>query len=457
MANAYATIADGGVHHDWFTIKQVSRSSDGKVLYKAPKATNRVLSEDISSDVSYALQDVVKNGTGQNAQALGRPAAGKTGTATNADGDVSSSWFVGYTPQVATAVMYVRGKGNEALNGFLPSYFGANFPTYTWRAVMTLDPGRAADRELPARGQRRRHRAHQRARAVHASSGPVADPHPEQHAEAQARSPSPPRARRRPPRPRRRHRARRRPRPRPRGLLRPGHRPRLHTSPVTEGAATTGGDALRDPGDGIGPRPPGRSPDPHGVVAPTRSDPLARAFSEVVGGPVGRHGLPHRWWTPVRVLLALTAVVMGLAILQHQPCLKTYFGDDQARYAKMCYSDVPYLYTGRGLSEGQWPYGENGGRYPAMEYPVGIVLRRRGARPRRCCWRRTGRRSTSGGPPSRRLMEPARECRTRRTPTSSPPRSCSAWRRWRARGSWPGLTAVGPGTRCRSCSPRRCC
>jgi membrane peptidoglycan carboxypeptidase len=136
MANAYATIANGGVHHDWFTVKKVSRASDGQVLYKAPRKTNRVLSSDIAADVSYALQQVVANGTGQNAQALGRPAAGKTGTATNEDGDVSSSWFVGYTPQVATAVMYVRGKGNEALNGFLPSYFGANYPTYTWRAVM---------------------------------------------------------------------------------------------------------------------------------------------------------------------------------------------------------------------------------------------------------------------------------------------------------------------------------
>ena len=136
MANAYATIANGGVHHDWFTVRKVTQSSDGKVLWKAPRKQNRVLSEDIASDVSYALQQVVTNGTGQNAQALGRPAAGKTGTATNEDGDVSSSWFVGYTPQVATAVMYVRGRGNEALNGFLPSYFGANFPTYTWRAIM---------------------------------------------------------------------------------------------------------------------------------------------------------------------------------------------------------------------------------------------------------------------------------------------------------------------------------
>jgi membrane peptidoglycan carboxypeptidase len=137
MANAYSTIADGGVHHDWFTVKKVTRASDNKVLWRAPRKTNRVISQDISNDVSYALQQVVSGGTGQNAQALGRPAAGKTGTATNANGDVSSSWFVGYTPQVATAVMYVRGKGNEALNGFLPSYFGANYPTYTWRAVMS--------------------------------------------------------------------------------------------------------------------------------------------------------------------------------------------------------------------------------------------------------------------------------------------------------------------------------
>ena len=36
MANSYATIANGGVHHDWFTVKKVTRASDKKVLYKAP-------------------------------------------------------------------------------------------------------------------------------------------------------------------------------------------------------------------------------------------------------------------------------------------------------------------------------------------------------------------------------------------------------------------------------------
>ncbi len=108
------------------------------------------------------------------------------------------------------------------------------------------------------------------------------------------------------------------------------------------------------------------------TVAPTRVDPVARSLSEVAGGPLGRHARPHPWWTPVRVLLALCAVGMALALVQHTPCTRTGWASDQARYSKMCYSDVPYLYTGRGLAEGRWPYADSGGRYEAMEYPVGI-------------------------------------------------------------------------------------
>jgi len=136
MANSYASIANGGKHHDWFTVKKVTRSSDDKVLWRAPRKTDRVLSGDLASDVSYALQQTVQDGTASTALGLGRPAAAKTGTATNDDEDVSSSWFVGYTPQVSTAVMYARGKGNEALNGFLPSFYGGGYPASTWTSIM---------------------------------------------------------------------------------------------------------------------------------------------------------------------------------------------------------------------------------------------------------------------------------------------------------------------------------
>lgn len=108
------------------------------------------------------------------------------------------------------------------------------------------------------------------------------------------------------------------------------------------------------------------------TVAPTHEDPTARRLSEVVGGPSGRHGRPHRWWVPVRVALALFAVGFSLQLVQHVPCIQTGWSSDQARYAGMCYSDVPYLYTGRGFAEGLWPYAENGGRFSVMEYPVGI-------------------------------------------------------------------------------------
>ena len=135
MAGAYSTLADDGLAKDWFVLSKV-RSADGEDLFTHEVRSERVLESDINSDVSYALQQVVKEGTGRNAQALNRPAAGKTGTATNDDGDVSSSWFVGYTPQMVTAVMYVRGDGNDALNGYMPTYFGAEYPTRTWTATM---------------------------------------------------------------------------------------------------------------------------------------------------------------------------------------------------------------------------------------------------------------------------------------------------------------------------------
>ncbi len=135
MANAYAAIADGGKAHPWYVVEKVTRAN-GEVAYQNKHQTKRALDPDIAADVSYALQDVVKYGTGTTVQSIDRPAAGKTGTATNDKGDVSSAWFVGFTPQIATAVMYVRGDGNDALDGYLPSYFGAAYPARTWAAIM---------------------------------------------------------------------------------------------------------------------------------------------------------------------------------------------------------------------------------------------------------------------------------------------------------------------------------
>ncbi|MET8523383.1 transglycosylase domain-containing protein [Nocardioides sp. NPDC004968] len=139
MANAYATIANGGYRHDVHVVKKV-RDRAGNVLYSwnGRKNARHAISEDIAADVTYAMQGVVQSGSGQKAQSIGRPVAGKTGTGTCTNAQyVCSSWFVGFTPQIATSVRYSRGNGEGKLDGgWMPSYFGADYPTETWAAIM---------------------------------------------------------------------------------------------------------------------------------------------------------------------------------------------------------------------------------------------------------------------------------------------------------------------------------
>jgi uncharacterized membrane protein len=108
-------------------------------------------------------------------------------------------------------------------------------------------------------------------------------------------------------------------------------------------------------------------------AAPSRQDSLVRAASEAVGGPAGDHAAPHPWWTPVRVVLAVATLALALGLVQKGPCVATDWQDGELRYGAMCYSDVPYLYSGRGFAELTPPYSESpgeAGRYPALEYPV---------------------------------------------------------------------------------------
>ena len=107
-----------------------------------------------------------------------------------------------------------------------------------------------------------------------------------------------------------------------------------------------------------------------GVVAPSRVDPLVTAASEGIGGPLGEHARPHPWWTPVRVVLAVTALAFLLGMVQKTPCVRDDWSGSKLRYAAMCYSDVPYLYAPRGLAAGFPPYSDTDGRYATMEYPV---------------------------------------------------------------------------------------
>jgi membrane peptidoglycan carboxypeptidase len=150
MANGYATFAAKGTRAKAHVVKQATDGA-GRVLYENNGSPEKVFSDDISADVTYAMTQVVENGTGTTVQRLRRPAAGKTGTAAETDPQnpddsmTISGWFAGFTPQLATAVNYFRedpthplgradldGVGNEPRNRF----FGAGYPARTWTTFM---------------------------------------------------------------------------------------------------------------------------------------------------------------------------------------------------------------------------------------------------------------------------------------------------------------------------------
>jgi membrane peptidoglycan carboxypeptidase len=151
QASGYSTFANLGVHRPWHVVAEVwdtkventvqGTKSDPVQLYAADTTGVQGIEPDIAQDVTYALTQVVRSGTGYRAGSVGYPVAGKTGTKgqPNPNGpgrQTVATWFVGYTKQITTAVMYVKGKtGHEDLGA---SWYGGGAATQTWASYMRL-------------------------------------------------------------------------------------------------------------------------------------------------------------------------------------------------------------------------------------------------------------------------------------------------------------------------------
>jgi membrane peptidoglycan carboxypeptidase len=99
MAGAYATLDNHGQQITPWSVQSATRDGQATKMpdHKATTAFSRATADTVTS----VLEDVVSpSGTGAVALDLDRPAAGKTGTTD----DNKSAWFVGYTPQLVTAV-----------------------------------------------------------------------------------------------------------------------------------------------------------------------------------------------------------------------------------------------------------------------------------------------------------------------------------------------------------------
>ncbi|HSK33828.1 MAG TPA: transglycosylase domain-containing protein [Propionicimonas sp.] len=156
-ANAYATFANGGVRHNPHVVAEVFDNT-GKSLFKGNISGDQTIDVDVATDVTYALTKVTQDGTGYRAAALGYPVAGKTGTVgygvekkrkigdrtyTSIVRETRAVWFVGFTKQITTAVVYV--KGDEG-TGDLGRMYGSGFPLSTWLDYMKTAM-RGMDRE----------------------------------------------------------------------------------------------------------------------------------------------------------------------------------------------------------------------------------------------------------------------------------------------------------------------
>jgi membrane peptidoglycan carboxypeptidase len=126
MAGAFSTFASNGWYSDPTVIVRVTDSNGNVLLDNTPKP-RQILDPWSSASLNNVLQGVISSGTGKNAD-IGRPAAGKTGT-TSSERDI---WFVGYVPQLATAV-WVGNDDNSPIGG---GATGGVYVAPIWRDFM---------------------------------------------------------------------------------------------------------------------------------------------------------------------------------------------------------------------------------------------------------------------------------------------------------------------------------
>jgi membrane peptidoglycan carboxypeptidase len=125
IASAYGTFANGGVHIPHIAITKVL-DRNGNIIYEASLEGRQVISPESAADLTSMLEDVIIKGTGKGA-AIGRPAAGKTGTTS----DYHDAWFVGYTPDLSASV-WIGCDDNSELDGIT----GGDLPATIWSHFM---------------------------------------------------------------------------------------------------------------------------------------------------------------------------------------------------------------------------------------------------------------------------------------------------------------------------------
>ena len=125
MASAYGVLATNGLYSKPIALLKIV-DREGKVLYQAKPQTKRVIDATSAYLTTNMLADVLVSGTA-GGMGIGRPAAGKTGTTDT----YIDAWFVGYTPDLSTAV-WVGDDNNKPMQRM----YGSGAPLSIWHDFM---------------------------------------------------------------------------------------------------------------------------------------------------------------------------------------------------------------------------------------------------------------------------------------------------------------------------------
>lgn len=145
LARAYSTIAAQGYKTTPHVVAKVETLA-GDQVYEEDTSQEKVFDADVMAATTYAMTKVVEEGSGEPAQELGRPVAGKTGTSQ----ENKSAWFAGFIPQMTTVVglrQYAdldlaKGimEGSAPIDPFGPyeQITGGSWPVRAWTDFMQI-------------------------------------------------------------------------------------------------------------------------------------------------------------------------------------------------------------------------------------------------------------------------------------------------------------------------------
>jgi penicillin-binding protein 1A len=134
MAAAFATFAGGGVYHQPLLINRVTKADGSPMPLPVQPQSRVVLTPTEAAQLDFVLQQVVLKGTGTAASGLASELAGKTGTTEHS----SDAWFIGFTPNLTTAVWMGYANNSAPMVNFrgYSSIQGGSIPAELWRSYM---------------------------------------------------------------------------------------------------------------------------------------------------------------------------------------------------------------------------------------------------------------------------------------------------------------------------------